>query len=138
MEQPPQPTVYLVDDDPGIRESLRFLFEDAGYVVEEAEGGAEALATLQADALPRIVLLDRMMPRMDGAATLRAIVEQPAIFTHVAVLFMTARNDPPQPDITALLERHAIPTIIKPFDLDALLAEVARANTRLVERPVVE
>lgn len=138
MAQPPPPTVYVVDDDPGIRESLRFLFEDAGYGVEEAEYGAEALAALQADARPRIVLLDRMMPRMDGVATLRAIVEQPAILARVVILFMTARNDSPQPEIAALLQRHAITTIIKPFDLDALLAEVARAHRRLLERSAVD
>jgi CheY-like chemotaxis protein len=138
MAQPPQPLVYVVDDDLGIRESLRFLFEDAGYVVEEAEDGGSALAALHADARPSIVLLDRMMPRMSGLEALHAIAEQPAILERVVILFMTARNDPPQPELAEVLQRHAITTIIKPFDLDTLLAEVARASRRLVERPMAQ
>ena len=137
MAQPPQPLVYVVDDDLGIRESLRFLLEDAGYAVEEAPDGASALAALHADARPRIVLLDRLMPRMSGLETLRAIVEQPAILARVVILFMTARSDPPQSELAELLQRHAITTIIKPFDLDTLLAEVARASKRLVGLPLV-
>ena len=138
MGQPTQPVVYVVDDDLGIRESLRFLFEDAGYVVEETEDGGSALAALHADARPRIVLLDRLMPQMSGLETLRAIVAQPAILERVVILFMTARNDPPQGELAELLQRHAITTISKPFDLDTLLAEVARASRRLVGRPVAQ
>jgi CheY-like chemotaxis protein len=136
MAQPPQPLVYVVDDDLGIRESLRFLFEDAGYPVEEAEDGSSALAALHADARPRIVLLDHQMPRMGGLETLRAIVEQPAILARVVILFMTAGNDPLQSELAELRQRYAITTITKPFDLDTLLAEVARASRRLVERSV--
>jgi CheY-like chemotaxis protein len=138
MAQPPQPLVYVVDDDQGIRESLRFLFEDAGYAVEEAQDGDSALAMLHADARPRIVLLDRLMPRMSGLETLRAIVAQPAILERVVILFMTARSDPPKGELAELLQRHAITTITKPFDLDTLLAEVACSSRRLVERPMAQ
>lgn len=138
MWQPAQPVVYVVDDDQGIRESLRFLFEDAGYAVEDAVDGDSALAALHADARPRIVLLDRLMPRMGGLETLRAIVAQPAILERVVIFFMTARNDPPKGELAELLQRHAITTISKPFDLDSLLAEVAEASRRLVERPVAQ
>jgi CheY-like chemotaxis protein len=58
-------TVLVVDDDPDIRDSLRALLEDEGYRVQTAADGAEAVATMRAEA-PCFVILDLMMPVMDG------------------------------------------------------------------------
>ena len=62
----PRP-VLVVDDDPDIRETLRFVLEDAGYPVYTAENGREALEVLaDAQPLPGLILLDLMMPVMNG------------------------------------------------------------------------
>src|SRR6185437_6059247 len=62
----PRP-VLVVDDDPDIRETLRFVLEDAGYPVYSAENGEEALAVLASvNPLPGLILLDLMMPVMSG------------------------------------------------------------------------
>jgi CheY-like chemotaxis protein len=57
--------VLVVDDDQDIRDSLRMLLEDEGYEVQTAADGAEAVATMRAEA-PCFVILDLMMPVMDG------------------------------------------------------------------------
>src|SRR3954470_12387725 len=59
--------VLVVDDDPDIRESVRLVLEDEGYEVEEAADGAAALALLRAATTrPDVILLDLMMPVMNG------------------------------------------------------------------------
>ncbi len=58
--------VLLVEDDDGTREGLAELLEIEGFAVEPAADGEEALARLRSGAAPCIILLDLMMPRMDG------------------------------------------------------------------------
>lgn len=130
--------VCVVDDDEGIRETLRFLLEDAGYEVEEAPGGAAALRLLDDAALPRVMLLDRMMPRVDGVAVLRALADRPEVARRTAILFMTARSDPPDAEMARALAAFTIGTVAKPFDLDALLAAVERARKLLAARLAAE
>lgn len=125
--------ICVVDDDPGIRDSLRFLLEDAGYVVEEIADGNALLALLRADPRPRVVLLDRMMTRLDGIETLRLLEGEPALRQQV-IIFMTARHDSLDPQTRQLVERMTFTSIAKPFDLDKLLAAVELASKRLVER----
>ncbi len=68
-------SVLIVDDEASIRESLRMILEFEGYRVEEAGGGAQALAKV-ADRLPDAVILDIKMPEMDGLELLRAFRER--------------------------------------------------------------
>ncbi len=124
--------VCIADDDPDIRQCLRFLFEDANYDVEEAENGEAALALLQEDPRPRVLLLDCMMPHLDGVQTLRRLASEPAeLRRRTIILFMSARADPPGMESAALIRRSTFATVSKPFDLDALLANVERANEQL-------
>jgi two-component system, OmpR family, alkaline phosphatase synthesis response regulator PhoP len=130
-----QPTICVVDDDQGIRERLRFFFEDAGYLVEEAEDGVAALALLRTQTRPRVMLLDRMIPRLDGAGMLRQLAREPAdTARHTVILFMTARNNPPSPEVADLARRYTFATVPKPFNLDALLETVQRVSERFSER----
>ncbi len=71
-----QPTVLVVDDDPGIREYLDSLLALAGYRVEAAASGVEALARLENGLSPDVVILDIMMPEMDGLETLTHLRER--------------------------------------------------------------
>jgi CheY-like chemotaxis protein len=130
--------VCVVDDDEGIRDTLRYLLEDAGYAVEEAAGGGAALRLLDDTPLPRVMLLDRMMPRVDGVAILRALAERPEIARRTAILFMTARSDPPDAEMARVIAASTIGTVAKPFDLDALLAAVERASRLLAARIAAE
>lgn len=125
--------VCIVDDDPGIRDSLRFLLEDAEYDVEEVTDGGALIALLQADPRPRVVLLDRMMTRLDGIATLRLLEDAPALRQHLTI-FMTAGQELLDVDAMRLVERMTFASVNKPFDLDTLLSAVRRASQRLAER----
>ena len=129
---PVRPIVCIADDDPGIRESLRMLLEDAQYEVCEARDGYEALAILQAETRPCVMLLDRMMARLDGMETLRRFIELPGeIQRRVTILLMTARSDPLDPSEAAFVQPIILATAQKPFNLDQLIALVAQASDRL-------
>lgn len=115
---PPRP-VLVVDDDPDIRETLRFVLEDAGYVVYCAENGREALMILGQDApLPGLILLDLMMPVMSGDEMLRALKSVHAL-AQIPVTIVTASGAPMPPLASGLLK--------KPVDLDVLLRLVERS-----------
>lgn len=132
MAEPDRPVVCVVDDDQDIRESLRFLFEEAGYVVEEADNGLELLALLRAQSRPRVVLLDRMMGLLDGIQTLRHFGEEPAATRrNTAIIFMSARSDRPDPASGDLIASWTFATVVKPFHLDDLLTTVTRASAQL-------
>lgn len=112
----PRP-VLVVDDDPDIRETLRFVLEDAGYPVYTAENGREALEVLAgADPLPGLILLDLMMPVMSGDEMLRALKTVHAL-AGIPVTIVTASGAPMPPLASGLLK--------KPVDLDVLLRIVA-------------
>lgn len=74
---PPPPSVLVVDDNDALRENLAECLEAEGYAVVAAEDGAGALALLDRGPLPSVVLLDLMMPGMDGRALVAAIRAEP-------------------------------------------------------------
>ena len=115
----PHRPVLVVDDDPDIRETLRFVLEDAGYPVYSAENGQEALAILaKAERLPGLILLDLMMPVMSGDEMLKALKQVKAL-AQIPVTIVTASGAPMPPLASGLLK--------KPVDLDVLLKIVARS-----------
>jgi CheY-like chemotaxis protein len=114
---PPRPRVLVVDDEDAIRETLREVLSEEGYEVESAADGAEALALLARGAPPRVVLLDLMMPRLDGWEVLRRVRAAPALDA-TAVVVISASGLPAPPAGAD----HLLP---KPFELPALLALLA-------------
>jgi len=91
----PRPRVLVVDDDKAVRESLRRSLEFNGYDVGLAADGAEALAglsTSSAGALPDVVIMDVMMPRLDGIEATKALR---AAGNDVPILVLTARDAAP-------------------------------------------
>lgn len=109
-------TVLLVDDEHAILDALSGILEDEGFRVVTAGNGREALARL-GEWAPDVVLVDVMMPVMDGRELLREIQED-ARWRHLPVVLMSAV---PQ----SILEREAPLTCAdffqKPFDLWRLL-----------------
>jgi CheY-like chemotaxis protein len=83
------PTVLIVEDDFSIRESLSEMLREEGYTVETAEHGREALERLQAGVKPAIILLDLMMPVMDGWQVLEALAAHPRL-SEVPVIVVSA------------------------------------------------
>lgn len=127
----PGPTgeVLIVDDDPSIRTMLSFVFDDHGFEVAEAEDGAEALEVLRA-VPPSLVILDLMMPGIDGVDVLRARrAEEIAMDTRVLVL--TAKTD--TKDAVWCWELGADEYLTKPVDPDRLFREALALLARTPE-----
>lgn len=124
--------ILVVDDDGAIRETIRMLLEDEGYVVFEAPDGKPALTRLKEAAEPMIVLLDLQMPGMDGAKVLEAIANHEHLATRHIYLLVTAQSARTLPLAVAnLLPALSVAVVEKPFDVDRLLANVRAAEARL-------
>lgn len=106
--------VLYVDDDDDIREIATLALElDPGLKVTAFSGGEAALKALDGGLRPDVVLLDVMMPDMDGPATLAAMRERSAL-TATPVIFITARAQAHEKDRFVALG--AVGVITKPFD----------------------
>ena len=111
--------ILVVDDERAVRDSLRRALELQGYQVDLAVDGAEALAQLESDGQPDAVVLDILMPGMDGLEVCRRIREQGS---EVPVLMLTARDA--VGDRVAGLDAGADDYLVKPFALEELLARI--------------
>jgi PleD family two-component response regulator len=122
---PRKPLVLVVDDDAAMRTIIATNLELAGFRVVSAGDGPGAVALLD-EHVPDVVVLDVMMPMMDGYATLGKI-RRHATASHVPVIVLTGRSDSPDP--VKSLEAGADDFIAKPFSPQEMLARV-RAKVR--------
>jgi two-component system response regulator MprA len=121
-----KPSVLVVDDDKAVRESLRRSLEFNGYEVHLAGDGAEALAGIGA-LDPDVVVMDVMMPRLDGLETTRALR---TAGNHVPIIVLTARDA--VGDRVEGLDAGADDYLAKPFALPELLARLRALLRRVV------
>ena len=111
------PVVLVVDDDPSVRELVRLSLELEGYVVKEAGGAEEGLSAVE-DEPPDLILLDVMMPHMDGWEMLRRIQERHGPGSIPIVMF-SGKVDEASAGQAA--ERGATGFVGKPFDPQQLV-----------------
>jgi two-component system response regulator MprA len=111
--------ILVVDDERAVRESLRRALELQGYEVELASDGAEALELLAANGQPDAVVLDILMPGIDGLEVCRQIRRRG---DSVPVLMLTARDA--VGDRVEGLDAGADDYVVKPFALEELLARI--------------
>ena len=114
--------ILVVDDDPSALDIVRTYLEAEGYEVALARDGKEALAQMES-VRPAIVLLDVMMPGMDGWEVARVIKNHPD-YADVRVVMLTARSD--FTDKQEGLRAGADDYIVKPIRLDELGKSVKR------------
>jgi DNA-binding response OmpR family regulator len=112
--------ILIVDDEPNIAMAIDFLMSDAGYETAVAANGREAIAKMSSFE-PHVVILDVMMPEMDGFEAARAIRQNEA-FAHVQLIFLTAKVT--DPDRATGYGSGGDLYLTKPFDNDELLAMV--------------
>jgi diguanylate cyclase (GGDEF)-like protein len=116
----PTYTILVVDDEPHIRHILQFTLEKAGYHVLIAEDGAEALDRM-GSMKPNLVLLDVMMPGMDGRAVCRKMREDFTL-SQIPVIMLSAKGE--VGDKVAGLEGGANDYLVKPYSNDELLLRI--------------
>jgi len=117
--------ILIVDDEPAVRESLRRSLAFNGFTVDTANDGAAALAAITTER-PDAVILDVMMPKLDGLETCRRLR---AAGDDIPVLMLTARDE--VSDRVAGLDAGADDYLAKPFALEELLARL-RAMLRRI------
>jgi excisionase family DNA binding protein len=111
------PLILLVDDDARVREVVRVNLEFEGYTVREAASADEGLAAIE-DAKPDLILLDVMMPQVDGWEMLRRVQERHGAGAIPVVMFSGQVDERSGAEAT---ERGAQGFVGKPFDLQQLI-----------------
>jgi DNA-binding response OmpR family regulator len=112
--------VLIVEDDRDIADLIAHYLQRAGYVTESINEGSAALARAQAT-LPDLVILDLMLPGMDGMSVCEALRKEP-VTAPIPVLMLTARGD--ESDRVAGLDQGADDYVTKPFSPKELVARV--------------
>jgi DNA-binding response OmpR family regulator len=112
--------VLIVDDEENIVISLEFLMKQAGYTLEIARNGEEALERVAAFT-PDLILLDVMMPKINGFEVCRRVRENPA-WQEIKILMLTAKGR--EVEVTKGLALGANAYIIKPFSTKELMTQI--------------
>jgi len=123
-------TILLVDDEKDILELLKYNLEKEGFKVLTAVDGKKALS--EADARPDLIVLDIMMPEMDGFEVCRILRQQPKT-AEIPVIFLTAKDS--EVDEVVGLELGAHDYITKPVRVRTFLARVKRVLRSRVSHP---
>ena len=124
-----QHRILVVEDDRDIQELLRYHLEKHGYLVEGVANGAQVAAAVK-KFTPDLVLLDLMLPGMDGLEVCRMLKANPASAA-IPVIMVTARGE--EADIVTGLELGAIDYICKPFRPREVMARVKAGLRRVTE-----
>lgn len=123
--------VIIVDDDRDIRATLRLVLEDDGYAIDDASDGHKGLQVLRASRTPGVVLLDLMMPGLDGMGVLEAVAAEADLQARYRFVLMTAAHLTFPLKFVHLLTDLAVPVLRKPLDIDELARVVDRAAQHL-------
>ena len=113
--------ILIVDDEPNIVMSLEYTFKKSNYEVFIARDGQEALELLKTT-YPDVIILDVMMPLVDGYATLEQI-RNDVNLTHTKVMFLSAKNK--ESDIEKGMALGADAYLTKPFSIKKVVDQVA-------------
>ncbi len=113
-----QPLVLVVDDDPDILDAICDILESEGYRVSRARHGQEALERVASER-PAIILLDLMMPVMDGLSFAQHLHDRPEQ-REIPIVVISAEGNPQK---AAAIGAQGY--LAKPFDIEALLSQVA-------------
>jgi DNA-binding response OmpR family regulator len=123
--------ILVVEDDPDIAALLVHYLEKAGHTADRLSAGSDVLPRLRA-ALPDLLILDLMLPGMDGMAVCDAIRRDTSL-SHLPIIMLTARGE--EADRVAGLERGADDYVTKPFSPRELVARVTARLRRSAPQP---
>lgn len=126
--------ILIVEDEEAIRELIRINLSANGFACDEAEDGLQALTRAKA-AKPDLILLDWMLPGLDGLGVLRRLKADPDLAA-VPVIMLTAKGE--ESDIVLGLEMGAADYVTKPFSNKVLVARIRAQLRRGEEEPAEE
>jgi len=132
LQMTSQARILVADDDPALCLLLRETLQDAGYDVTIASNGDELVRMAQ-DQPPDLILVDLMMPLMDGFEAIRQLRNDTRT-AHLPMIILTARNT--SSDVVTGFDSGADDYIIKPYDIDVLLARIRGHLRRAAQLPV--
>jgi two-component system, OmpR family, alkaline phosphatase synthesis response regulator PhoP len=127
----PKATILIVDDEADIRELVRYNLQKEGYGVTAVENGEQALTEVRAQA-PDVVVLDLMLPDLDGLEVCRIMKADPAL-SAIPILMLTAKGE--ESDVIVGLEMGADDYVIKPFSPRVLAARIKAVLRRRKQSP---
>ena len=122
--------ILLAEDEPDIQLVTRIALEDEGHRVVVVDDGQAAVERALAEPFD-VVLLDVMMPRLDGLGACRQL-KADARTRHLPVIFLTARSQ--QFEVQAGMHQGALGYIVKPFDTFTLASEIATLLASRLDR----
>ena len=123
-----KPRILVVEDDPDLRRILKLQLESCGFEITEAENGAVGFKAIQA-AVPQCVILDLMMPVMDGFGFLKRVRSIMAT-KDVPVLILTASED--ERNKVRGFQYQADAYMSKPYDLEKLTEQVEKLMAAVI------
>ncbi len=126
--------ILVVEDDPDIGNMLQTYFESQGFEISVATRGQDALS-LTRHSLPHLIVLDIMLPDMDGYEICRQL-RSSSRTAHIPILFLTQRDE--RRDRIAGLELGADDYITKPFDIEELRLRVQNAMSRAEQESLTD
>ena len=121
----PGDRILVVEDDDDIRDTMQEMLASEGFRVDVARDGIDALGKLAVDADPPLIILDMMMPRMDGETFLKELRGKPTLADSSVIVIS---GDAAKRQKAG--ELHVVACLIKPFELEELLGLIRR-----VQRP---
>ncbi|MFQ3537243.1 MAG: response regulator transcription factor [Aggregatilineales bacterium] len=126
--------ILIVEDDVTLADTLVDNLQEEGYEVFSTRDGENALALIRSK-LPDLIVLDIMLPTLDGLSVCRIIRKDPAML-HIPIIMLTARGT--EVDKIVGLESGADDYIVKPFGLGEFLARVRAVMRRMPGRPALQ
>src|SRR4051812_42605664 len=111
--------ILIVDDDDDIREVLAVVLQAEGHQVEAAADGLEALDRLRRGSPPSLILLDLMMPKLDGESFMK-VMARDSHLAHIPVCILTGHQDAREKAVRL----GAVGYLVKPIELEQLTAMV--------------
>ena len=127
------PAALVVDDDTGIRELIGELLESEGYTVELASDGQRGLERLRASPRRMVVLLDVMMPVLNGVQMLEIVAADETLARRHGFVVMTASGLGASDALQRLARHFNAPVLTKPFSIDTLLRNISEVAGRLCD-----
>jgi DNA-binding response OmpR family regulator len=124
--------ILVADDDPALCLLLRETLQDAGYEVLIANDG-DQLVRMAQDTVPDLILVDLMMPLMDGFEAIRQLRNDTRT-SHLPMIILTARSA--SAEVVTGFDSGADDYIVKPYDIDVLLARIRSHLRRAAQLPV--